>query len=98
MTIVRAGGLAAFVRQTELDSAELPPDAAATLRALVDALERAALPQPPHPDELRYELTVDAELLVRATEQTLSESSRRLIGFVDGRPERVDAVEPLQEG
>jgi hypothetical protein len=95
VTIVRAGGLAAFVRQTELDSAELPADAAATLRALVDALERSALPPPPGPDELRYELIVDEVLIVQATEQTLSESSRRLIGFVDGRPERVDAVEPL---
>ena len=95
VTIVRAGGLAAFVRQTELDSTELPADAAATLRALVDALDQAAFPPRPGPDELRYELTVDEELIVRATEQTLSESSRRLIGFVDGRPERVDAVEPL---
>ena len=95
VTIVRAGGLAAFVRQTELDSAELPADAAATLRALVDALDQAAFPPPPGPDELRYELTVDEELIVRATEHTLSESSRRLIGFVDGRPERVDAVDPL---
>jgi Emfourin len=95
VTIVRAGGLAAFVRRTELDSAELPSDAAATLRALVDALEQAALPPPPGPDELRYELTVDEELIVQATEQTLSESSRRVIGFVDSRPERTDAVEPL---
>ena len=95
VTIVRAGGLAAFIRQTELDSAELSADAAATLRALVAALEQAALPPSPRPDELLYELTVDGELIVRATEQSLSESARLLIGFVDGCPERVDSVEPL---
>jgi len=96
VTILRAGGLAAFIRRTELDSAELPAAAAATLRELVDALEEAAVPSsPPGPDELRYELTVDDDVIVRATERSLSESARLLIVFVDGCPGRVDSVEPL---
>ena len=38
VTIVRGGGLAGFVRRTELDSAVLPADAAAVLRELVARL------------------------------------------------------------
>jgi hypothetical protein len=95
VTILRAGGLAPFVRRTELDSAVLLPDAAATLRELAGALTAdPRTPVAPAPDELRYELTVD-ELTMHATEQTLSEGERRLIAFVDCCPERLDSVEPL---
>ena len=58
VTIVRAGGLAGVVRQTELDSAALPPDAAARLRELIDALSWDRPLSAAGPDVLRYELTV----------------------------------------
>ena len=100
VTIVRAGGLAALVRRTELDSAVLPTDAATRLRELVEVLPWA--PDPPRaaagPDELLYELTVvddDMTWNARTTEQGLAEEERLLIAFVDGRPERVDGVESL---
>jgi hypothetical protein len=99
VTIVRAGGLASFVRRTELDSAALPADAAALLRELVVRLEQDRPPSAARePDELAYDLVVaDEEMtwMVRATEQSLSEDERLLIAFVDGRSEHVDSVEPL---
>ena len=99
VTIVRAGGLAGFVRRTELDSTALPPDAVAALRELVDRLPTDPAPAVvAAPDELRYELTLDDDgvtTTLRPTEQTLSESERLLIAFVDGRSERTDSVEPL---
>jgi hypothetical protein len=98
VTIVRAGGLAGLVRQTELDSAVLPPDAAVRLRRLVEAVSWEPPPSTAGPDELRYELTVvDDEVTwsVRTSDQGLAEPERLLIAFVDGRPERVDRVERL---
>ena len=98
VTIVRAGGLAALVRRTELDSAVLPPDAAAALRELVDALPWDPPSSAADPDELHYDLSVaDGEMTwnVRTTEQGLADEERLLIAFVDGRDERIDSVEPL---
>jgi hypothetical protein len=99
VTIVRAGGLAGFVRRTELDSAGLPQDALLTLRALVAALlVDPAAGVAPAPDELRYELILEddgATTTLRPTEQTLSDDERLLIAFVDGRDERVELVVPL---
>jgi hypothetical protein len=99
VTIVRGGGLAGLVRRTELDSAELPPEAVALLCELVDRLPtdrpRAGGVAP---DEPRYELALDdggRKSSWRQTEQALSEDERLLIAFVDGRAERVDSVEPL---
>ena len=98
VTIVRGGGLAGFVRRTELDSAVLPADAAAVLRELVARLPTdPPAPVAAAPDELRYELILDDDgvtIVLRPTEQTLSESERLLIAFVDGRDERVDSVVP----
>jgi hypothetical protein len=88
VTIVRGGGLAGFVRRTELDSRALPPDALAELVALVERLPREPRPVGrADPDELRYELTVvddDTTWSVRTTEAALSEEERLLIAFVDG--------------
>ena len=91
VTIVRGGGLAGLVRRTELDSAELPPDAVVELAALVDRLPREARPVGrAGPDELRYELTVvddETTWTVRTTDSALSDEERLLIAFVDERVE-----------
>ena len=98
VTIVRGGGLAGLLRRTELDSAELPPDAVAELTLLVGNLPSESPSAASLPDELRYELIVDeggATTTLRPTEQTLSEDERLLIAVVDGRPESVESVEPV---
>ena len=98
VTIARAGGLAGLVRETTLDSASLPPAAAARLRELFEALSRDPPTPPAGPDELRYELTVvdgDAIWTLRTTDAGLSEEERLLIAFVDDRDERIDSVSPL---
>ena len=98
VTIVRGGGLGGFVRRTELDSALLPPAAAARLRELVGALPWDPPQSVPSPDQLLYELTVvddDLSRSVRTTDQSLAETERLLTVFVDGRPERVDSVDHL---
>ena len=98
VTIVRGGGLGGFVRRTELDSALLPPAAAARLRELFETLPWDPPRPTARPDELLYELTVvddDMTWSVRTTDQGLAEEERLLTAFVDGRSERVDSVEPL---
>jgi hypothetical protein len=48
-----------------------------------------------HPDEMSYEVTVEDQgqaTTRRFTEQTLPESLRSLIAWVDGRPERSQSI------
>jgi hypothetical protein len=97
VTIVRGGGLSGLVRQTELDSALLPPDAAARLRELFDALPWERPSSAGGPDEVRYEVMVvddDTTWSLRTHDRGLSDEERLLIAFVDGRDERVDSVSP----
>lgn len=99
LTITRGGGLAGITRQTELASDALPDDDAATLHDQVagaEWLHEEAREAPEvHPDEMSYEVTVEHEgrtTTQRFTEQTLPESLRSLIAWVDGRPERSQSI------
>jgi hypothetical protein len=99
LTITRGGGLAGITRQTELASDALPDDDAATLHDQVagaEWLHEEARETPEvHPDEMSYEVTVEHEgrtTTQRFTEQTLPESLRSLIAWVDGRPERSQSI------
>jgi hypothetical protein len=99
VTITRGGGLAGISRQTELASDALAEDDAATLRDQVagsDWLDEETRAAPEmHPDEMSYEVTVEDQgqaTTRRFTEQTLPESLRSLIAWVDGRPERSQSI------
>jgi hypothetical protein len=99
LTITRGGGLAGITRQTELASDALPDDEAATLHDQVagaEWLHEEAREAPGvHPDEMSYEVTIEHEgrtTTQRFTEQTLPESLRSLIAWVDGRPERSQSI------
>ena len=93
VSIVRGGGLAGVARQTTLDDADLPPDAAAEFREKVAAARGPldAGPAPPsHPDEMLYELTLSdgEEGTVRFSDMSLPDPVRQLVEWVDGRPEQ----------
>jgi Emfourin len=99
LTITRGGGLAGISRQTELASDALPGDDAAKLHDQVESAEwlhedvREAPPS--HPDEMSYEVSIEEEgrtTTRRFTEQTLPESLRSLIAWVDARPERSQSI------
>jgi NAD+--asparagine ADP-ribosyltransferase len=99
VTITRGGGLAGISRQTELASDALPADDAATLHDQVagsEWLEQETREAPQvHPDEMSYEVTVEDQgqtTTRRFTEQTLPESLRSLIAWVDARPERSQSI------
>ena len=100
LTITRGGGLAGITRQTELASDALPDDDAATLHGQVEGAEwlgEDATREAPqaHPDEMSYEVTVEDHgrtTTRRFTEQTLPESLRSLIAWVDSRPERSQSL------
>jgi len=102
LTITRGGGLAGLTRETALASDTLPPDQVAKLHELVDGAgllgDAARREAPPvHPDELGYEVTVEHDgrtSTQRFTEQTLPDSVRSLIGWVDSRPEHRQSILP----
>lgn len=100
LTIIRGGGLAGITRQTELASEALPPGEATKLHELVEGagLLGEAAPQeapPAHPDEMSYEVSVEHQGRARTrrfTEQTLPDQVRRLIAWIDSRPERGQSI------
>ena len=104
LTITRGGGLAGLTRETALASDALPPDQATELHELVKGAgllgEAEAAPReapPAHPDEMGYEVTVEHEGRARTeryTEQTLPDSIRSLIAWVDSRPEHRQSIVP----
>ena len=102
LTVVRGGGLAGLASQAELSADALPPAEAAKLSELVDGagLLAEAEPReapPAHPDEMSYEVSVEQEghaRTLRFTEQTLPDSVRSLIEWVDSRPEHRKSIVP----
>jgi hypothetical protein len=100
VSIVRGGGLAGVPLRTVLDAEWLPPDAQAELRAGAKAVtETAAASGTRMPDETLYAVDVDDDdgraRTARYSELTLPEDVRRLIAFVDERPEsRTELVPP----
>ncbi len=99
VSIVRGGGLAGVPLRTELDAEWLPPDAQAELRDGAHAVtEVAGTSAQRMPDETLYGVEVDDGERVRTarySELSLPEDVRRLIAFVDERPEsRTELVRP----
>ena len=102
LSIIRGGGLAGLTRLTELASEALPPGESAKLLELVEGagLLGEAVPQeapPAHPDEMSYEVGVEHQGRARTrrfTEQTLPDPVRRLIAWIDSRPERRQSIVP----
>jgi hypothetical protein len=102
LTVVRGGGLAGLSSQAELSSDALPPAEATRLSELVEGAgllgEAAPREAPPaHPDELSYEVSVEHEgraRTLRFTEQTLPDSVRSLIAWIDARPEHRKSIVP----
>jgi hypothetical protein len=94
ISLVRSGGVAGgIVRQTTLDDADLPPDTAAELRekaAAARGVEPIASAPPPTPGETLYEVTLSdgEEQTARFRDMNLPDSVRKLIEWVDGRPEQ----------
>jgi emfourin len=96
LTITRGGGFAGLTRQTELASNALPPDAATELHELLEGsgllaetVSQKEAP-PAHPDEMSYEVRIEDEAGARTqrfTEQTLPDSVRSMIAWIDARPE-----------
>jgi hypothetical protein len=108
LEIVRAGGLAGLATRTELDAQSLDPRAAESFAEQVRDSGLLATRSAPeagpasettrHPDELLYEVKAEdrgSTCTHRYSEAQLPEQVRRLIAWVDQRPERDEAVEPL---
>jgi emfourin len=104
LTVVRGGGLAGLSSQAELSADALPPAEATKLSELVDgagllgeAAPREAEAPPAHPDEMSYEVSVEQEgraRTLRFTEETLPDSVRSLIAWIDSRPEHRKSIVP----
>jgi hypothetical protein len=94
VSVVRGGGLAGISTTTELARSALPDADAATLDGLVEgAGVRDAPPASsrPQPDQTLYEVQVsdgDSDRRARFSDDDLPEGVRRLIEWVDSRPER----------
>lgn len=99
VSIVRGGGLAGVPLRTELDAGWLPPDAEGELRERAGSVtEGSGAASARMPDETLYAVEVDdagRARTARYSELTLPEDVRKLIAFVDERPEsRTELVRP----
>lgn len=100
VSIVRGGGLLGVPTRTELDSAHLPPDAAAELAAKIAAagsLEAASAPaETAAPVDLSYEVTLeDGEAQTGYfTDGTMPPPVRDLVQWTDARPEATRGIDP----
>lgn len=100
LTIRRGGGLAGMVAQTELDDRSLPKTDAEAFAGEVARANLHEQPEPPAarpwPDAQLYEILLEAAgppISLHYTDETLPESVRLLVAWVDGRPERVESIE-----
>jgi hypothetical protein len=101
VTILRGGGLAGMVTRTEVDADALSAQDAQVLASEVDRSGVRQLKEPASgrrwPDELQYEIALEDgtdEFRLRFTEQTLPEEVRRLVEWIDARPERSHSIDP----
>ncbi|HEX5562097.1 MAG TPA: protealysin inhibitor emfourin [Nocardioidaceae bacterium] len=95
VSVVRGGGLAGITTRTELSASALGEEDAHTFTEKVRAAGlREARPAgggPSGPDRTLYEVVLDDSGSVvrsRFTDDDLPESVRRLVEWVDARPER----------
>ena len=68
LDLEQTGGFAGVTLRHALDTAELAPEAAAEVERLVDAAERAPMPEAPPrpmPDAAHYEITIVREKFCR---------------------------------
>jgi len=95
VSVVRGGGVAGIATRTELSVGDLADEDA---RAFADKVRAAALPEQ-HvgggdrvlPDQMLYEVVLDdgrAVVRSRFTDEDIPEGVRRLVEWIDGRPER----------
>ena len=100
VSVLRGGGIGGMLTRTEVATDALPP---AEAEALEKRVREAGLtkaeggPGPTHPDELSYEIAVEEGGRRRATlvsESEMPEAARKLIEWIDSRPERHVGVEP----
>jgi hypothetical protein len=98
VSVVRGGGLAGITTRTELARSSLPADEAETLDGLVEEAgvrHPAPAPSGRHPDQMLYEVAVsddDGDVRARFTDEDLPEGARRLIEWIDSRPERTHRI------
>lgn len=94
VSVVRGGGVAGIATRTELGVNDLPDEDA---RAFAAKVQAAALPEQ-HvggghralPDQTLYEVALDdgrAVVSSRFTDEDIPEEVRRLVEWIDGRPE-----------
>jgi hypothetical protein len=95
VSTTRGGGFGGITTRVELDSASLPPDAARELKERAKAVARAAEPPTRLPDEMHYSVTVDA-ITKRYSDSTIPDDVRRLIEWIDQRPERKEEISPFR--
>ena len=87
--IVRTyGGIAPAVRPParELDASRLAPAEGRQLARLVESLPAADAPTPAHPDEQRYEVTIETatgERVVKCGDATMTDSFALLLEFIE---------------
>jgi hypothetical protein len=100
VSVLRGGGIGGMLTRTEVGTDALPRgDAEALERCVHEAgLTKAEGGSgPAHPDELSYEITVEEggrRRTTRVSENEMPEAARKLIEWVDSRPERDVRVEP----
>jgi hypothetical protein len=100
LTVRRGGGIAGIVARTELDAAALPRQDADEFAAKIDQAGLKNLEDPRStrrmPDAMLYDISWEESGQQRSlhfTEESLPEGVRQLLGWVEGRSERVESIE-----
>lgn len=99
LTILRGGGIAGILARTELDTNDLPLPDAEKFAAEMDRSGLRDPEEPPasgrRPDTQLYEIgwaESGRQYSRRYSEESLPEGVRRLLAWVDGRPERTESI------
>ena len=101
VTIVRGGGLAGIVTETEVDSDQLTPEDADTLEVQVKDAGLSSVSDdetpPSHADEVSYRVTVDdggESQSVTLREGSMPDAVRSLIAWIDTVPGHKKRISP----
>ena len=101
LSVLRGGGFSGIVSRTELDAEALAETDAAALAAEIEHAGLRTLSESTGartwPDSLLYDISLtddSREFRYRCGEESLPEGVRRLLAWVDSRPERVETIEP----
>jgi len=100
LSVRRGGGFSGMVSRTELDGAALAETDAVALAAEIERAGLRTLSDAKGartwPDSLLYDISLtddSQEFRYRCGEESLPEGVRRLLAWVDSRPERVESIE-----